>query len=258
MIPERETVTQLPEQLEERLRRLEFLYGELVAGHGWTHEISERDEYRPAVMNQGTLLARERSTNFEDGLDAVLNTASRRIDVGIAASGVTAAKIADRTRSIWVPISAAVLDIGTPALALVGSGTDKIRAWAFDGTASERITFDEVVLPQDILAASTVIALIHWAPSDGAAGNVKWQFNYAFLDSDDQVDESYTAILATTATPAVADQKTVTTVTATAAKASGDVSVKVAIARLAADAEDTYNGVDAWLTGLELRYTADS
>lgn len=163
-----------------------------------------------------------------------------------------------RTRSIWIPISIAEAEIGTPALGTVGSGTDKIRAWAFDGSASERIVFDEVLFPSDMLSTSTIVPVLHWAPSDTNTGNVVWQFNYAFLDSDDQVDESYTTGNTTSAAPAVADQKVVVTLTTTVGKKTNDVSIKIAVARLAATAGDTYDAHDAWLTGLELRYQAVS
>jgi len=64
-----------------RVRQLELDLAALKRQHGPTHEISGGDEVRPAVMNQGTLLARQRTTNFSTGLLATLNNANKRIDI---------------------------------------------------------------------------------------------------------------------------------------------------------------------------------
>ena len=70
------------------------------APHSLSHELSGSDTVRPSVQNSGTQLGRARTTNYEDGLDAVLNTASKRYDVGLAAGGHGAAKHADASHSI--------------------------------------------------------------------------------------------------------------------------------------------------------------
>ena len=67
-------------QLEADLESLRLAVGH-TSLHGSTHEISQGDEYRPAVMNQATLLARERAINFSTGLTATLDTANKRINV---------------------------------------------------------------------------------------------------------------------------------------------------------------------------------
>src|SRR3990167_8909626 len=68
--------------------------------HSQSHELAGGDTIRPSVQNSGTQLDRARTLNFEDGLDAVLTTASKRYDVGLAYGGHGASKHADASHSI--------------------------------------------------------------------------------------------------------------------------------------------------------------
>lgn len=177
--------------------------------------------------------------------------------------GTTAGQIGgSRTRSVHIDINGFTSIFGAAALAQVGSAAgvlDKTFAWAFDGASSETIQYRGlIVLPADITSTSTITVRLHWAPSTAGAGNVYWRCEYAFIDADDQIDEGVAAAVnIQTATPAVADQRTTTDI-ATAAKAAGDILMKLNLARIGDDVLDTYNALDAWLVGVELRYTADS
>ncbi len=72
MAVEQEAIRQLRQEIAE-LRR--FVRQE----HGRTHEISQGDEYRPAIENSGTLLARQRTLNFSTGLTASVDPDNKRI-----------------------------------------------------------------------------------------------------------------------------------------------------------------------------------
>ena len=167
----------------------------------------------------------------------------------------------DRVRSVHVDLAGFAAIGGAPDLAQRGSAASvlsKTYGWAFDGAADETIQYRGLItFPKDILDTSAVSVILTWAPSDGTAGNVYWRVSYAFLGGTDQIDEATSAVDVITATPAVADQRTNTTLT-TAAKVSTDTQIKINISRLASSfATDTYDNLDAWLVGVELQYNAD-
>lgn len=170
--------------------------------------------------------------------------------------------LTNRTRNLHdtLPLGNFVAIGGTPALGQVGSDAsvlNKSSAWAFDGAADETIQYQGLIpFEQDDTFAAITVRL-HWAPSDGTAGNVYWRVTYAFIDTNDQIDEAVSTVNIQTATPAVADQRT-TSDLVLAAHASGDFLLKLNISRLGADALDTYNGLDAWLLAVQPLYGADS
>lgn len=228
-----------------------------VFPHRRSHEVTGWDEIRPAILSAGTrLTARFVDTNYEDGIDAAVNTTSRRIDVGLSAGGHGADKHTNITRYIWLPASAFIAVEGSPALAGVGSsanGYEKMPAWAMDGASAETV-MTVIRMPAD-WDAGAVTPTLHWAPSDGNAGNVRWQVLPAYIAAADQIDEANAAtLLSIVASPAVADQSTesggFTTFTPNTPVA------RVAVRRDGGDATDTYDAHDAWFYGLLLAYTA--
>jgi len=245
----------IPEQYIARLRQLEAELEDLrrsvghTSAHGPTHEISAGDEVRPAVMNSGTLLARQRALNFEDGLDAVLNNTSKRIDVGVAAHG--ASKHTDRTVKIpLIPL------LPTAVSDAHGSLNDRTHIEAADGVDTS-VYYAMLHKPIDYVNGGFTLKF-SLTVNGASAGNIKIQRVISYAGED--ADAATTVVMNVTdgqVAPTAANTSKLYTFTTASDPADGEM-VFVKIAFLRADGVVDTNTDQVSLYEAYLEYTRDS
>lgn len=64
-----------------------------------------------------------------------------------------------------------------------GAGSTGVYALAFDDTADEEVFFS-CQIPHSYKEETDIIPHVHWAPSDGDAGNVTWKLEYTWQNID--------------------------------------------------------------------------
>jgi hypothetical protein len=171
---------------------------------------------------------------------------------------LTHGNLTARTMNMPLPLSNFVAVSGTPVLAAVGSDASfarKVQAWAFDGAANEYIQYNGLIRTPRDYTSGVYTLRIYWSASDTTVANVLWQAVYSIVDSGNQIDEAETAVNGLTATIGTADQE-LSTDFALGTPTDTNTGLRIIIARIGADALDTYNALDAWITGVELLYSS--
>lgn len=132
-------------------------------------------------------------------------------------------------------------------------------ALAFDGAGA----LDEEVhiiaqMPHARKEGSGIRPHVHWAPSDGSAGNVRWGLEYTWANIN-AVHGATTTIYCTDAAAGAGNTHQVASFAEI--DGTGKTLSSIFIARLfrnATDAGDTYNNQDAFLLEFDIHYIRDS
>lgn len=165
-------------------------------------------------------------------------------------TALPASRIANRTRSIFIPIDSSWTIIsGTPDIALRNS---TYMASAHDPAATEGyVRF--FTLPKDFV--SWVGARLWWTNLGAGSGNVVWRISLG--NGGDGYSQGFTNYDATTAAPAQNVYKLTSRTDALLPNAEAvDQIVGLAVQRIGGDAADTLAN-DAGCLGIFLDYTAD-
>lgn len=179
-------------------------------------------------------------------------------DLNLATGSNVQVNSADPKRGIYIPASGffPATTTGCAALAQAESTTNKInyKYLAFDG-ATEEYAWIDIPTP-DWWDLSTVTIKFHWVAPSGT-GDVIWGAAGLARSDDDAIDTALgTAVTVTdTVTTALDHQTTSATgaITIGGTPAKGD-KLYLRVYRDADAAGDTLNGVDAYLTGITLKY----
>ena len=106
---------------------------------------------------------------------------------------------------VWEDENAGAVTLGrgasAPDLVQVNSGT--IYLPGFDGVNTTEQLFSSIEIPHSYREGSDLVFHVHWAPTDGNAGNVLWQLTYC-ITRDTAVQAGETTIEIQQAAPAVA------------------------------------------------------
>lgn len=154
---------------------------------------------RPLVLNSGTKVTRQQAINFEDGLDAVANPTSSRVDVGLAAAGHGADKHTDIQRSLFIPGRAL-----HPEAAVEDSNVPLASRWGglqFQDSGVQEIA--GCLVPPILDYASGNLTLKLWWSRDGAeaSASVIWGYIYSDIADGAAADVSDSSGTTTVATP---------------------------------------------------------
>lgn len=174
-----------------------------------------------------------------------------------SSSGATSKGVINSWNDAWatdlhVPIGASAPDRVLPP------GITGIDAYGFDGNATTESLSMVVELPHDFQEGTDVFPHLHWCGSSGAAGNVKWNMQYAICRFDEEmgavVSTSFTA-----ANPGLgANGRAVVRAGEFPAISGLKVNdlLRIRIFRNPGDAADTY-GADAIYLQFGIHYVAD-
>jgi len=174
---------------------------------------------------------------------------------GTAADGEVALTGTARvTKSI--NISPALMTVGaTPATAAI--------VGIFDVLQFTSVTHDDAHftwrIPEDWDSSTDFSVYIYWAPTDGNAGNVKWQLDWIALtaENNEVLTGGVTTPTVTDATQALQDELLLTSAMAIGhASVSAEEVIGCRIHRDPGDAADTY-GASASLVLIQIEYTAN-
>lgn len=166
---------------------------------------------------------------------------------------------ADPKRGIYIPASGLfpATTNGCGSLSQGESATNKInyKYLPFDGTAEEYGWFGPIQAP-DWWDLSTITVKFHWTSPSGS-GDVIWGAAALARSDDDAIDTALGS--AVTVTDTVLTNLDVQTTSATSAITVGGTPAKgdLLFIRVYRDADaggDTLNGVDAYLTGITIKY----
>lgn len=145
--------------------------------------------------------------------------------------------------TVWNDINKSLLPLSTganvpPIIAVNGATYIKVRAFSGGATTHELGEGFEVL--HDYKEGSDVYPHIHWAPTTAAAGNVKFQLAYMWVNRDG-IFENETIITVTIATPGIAwkEQRTNFPTISGAGKEIGS-RFQFVLFRIPSDAADTY------------------
>jgi len=240
---EQEAIRVLRQEVEE-LRRF------VRQQHGRTHEIAGGDEYRHAWENSGTLLDRYRGTNAEDGLDAVVNAAEKRIDLGLADAGHGEDKHTDRTvfSPIFIPAAAFLTALGTPTL----QDNDDVRQeWLL--ATGEGVSGGSFTAPTDWVSGNINFYIVWATAGHTNSGDVAWRFRRSAWISEGESPAATANQDTVDASPAATNTTAITAALGSTPSAAGD-TILFGVQRLAAG--DTMTG-DAAFLGVIVEFTQD-
>jgi len=138
--------------------------------------------------------------------------------------------------------------------------TGNLYAWAFDGGGArdERVMF-AMQIPHSWDGVTALQPHVHWAPSDGSSGNVRWGFEYSWV-SLDGVFPAATTIYAEDATAEVTNTHQIASFASIdVGSISGMSSMLLcSVFRHATHANDTYNNQDAFLLEFDVHIKMDA
>ena len=127
----------------------------------------------------------------------------------------------------------------------------------FDPAATE-IIMGVAQMPHPWLEGSSLEAHIHWSPTDGAAGDVLWRFDYQWANIGDAFPGSWTSSDTVAATTETDDDHLYTDLEEMAGVGKTFSSmIKWRLSRIGGDVLDTY-AADAKLLELDFHYRIDS
>lgn len=159
---------------------------------------------------------------------------------------INAAKIADRTRTVFIPATRGyVTNTSNPI-----HGSDE-RGWELDDGVLTLVLGDWYV-PADYVSGLTIVAVVQ---CDGASGNIYGKLD-TYMGADDQAYNTHndaTGYSAVAATEALNEILSVNV----SSVAAGDY-VTCRLARNATSGTDTFNSGKVFLKGFRASYTADS
>jgi hypothetical protein len=193
-------------------------------------------------------------------LNATYVNVAASVVVGNVASNVTIGKYTGvRLHGIqaWddlrFPVSAVQKNLGTSkpdTITLFGS----FVVLGFDNAASEGVTF-AAQMPHSWLQGSDIEAHVHWAPTDGSAGGVRWQMDYSWAN----ISDSFPALATIGATGAAASDNTHIYTNMGEIDATGKTFSSMILCKLIRNvthADDDY-GADAALLEVDFHYRLD-
>lgn len=175
---------------------------------------------------------------------------------GTLTGTVTAANIANRTRSLTLP--AAMFTPGGHGVAACGANAlqgvgQRYTAQPFDGAGAFESNVACFVVPQDYVSGASF--LIHWTNLGAGAGDVRWTLLGGGKVDGNDLNAAVEFSTTTTATAPALGIEEITTHAAAPTFAAGEL-VLISVARDSADAADTLAN-DAGFIALVFQYTAD-
>ncbi len=153
--------------------------------------------------------------------------------------------------------TAGVADPGYDAfVAATAGGTSGTYAYAFAAAAKESLFFS-VQMPHNYKEGTDIQPHVHWSPTDGTTGNVKWSLIYTWANIGDPFPSLSTiSVLATAGGTADTHQfKSLGSIDGTNKKISSMMMCHVY--RDGADGNDTY-AADAVLLEFDMHYEVDT
>lgn len=136
-----------------------------------------------------------------------------------------------------------------------GAGSTGVYALAFDDTIDEEVYF-ACQIPHSYKEGTDIVPHIHWAPSDGNAGNVTWKLEYTWANIDGTYGNTATAVV-TDSTDATSHKHLRADLTTIAG--AGKTMSSILMCRLYRDVSDadTY-GSDAFLLEFDFHIEMDT
>lgn len=165
-----------------------------------------------------------------------------------------------RSGRMWVPVTAFIANLNTPALSGVAgttSGVGNARlspVWEFDPDQNEGIV-TTLMMPEHYIFGTDINVNVHWAPSTSGSGGVTWRLRWSVIDVGDLIDETTQTSDVTDTTNSTVDEHLITAHTGMDPQTSPTEYIKVQVVRVGNDAEDDYAD-DARFIGLQVEFEA--
>lgn len=155
-------------------------------------------------------------------------------------------------------------DLKFPANALAAGATPAdpcvvvggLRVRCFDGGSTTESMEMIIQMPHNWKLGSTIYPHVHWGPSDTGAGNVKWQFEYSWQNTNGAFTTS-TIISLTAATDGVAHKNFISSFPSITSSTASLSSIILGRIFRVPTGDDTYTS-DAELYEFDIHYEIDS
>ena len=169
---------------------------------------------------------------------------------------------------LWKGASPRIDDINIPGLALgpgasppdkitiLGSGN--IRAYGFDGNATTEELHGSTEILHGYVEGSNISFHVHWMPTTADSGNVKWQLEYSWYNTDEVApNPTIISVVQSTSSTAWKPLKGIfPAIDGTGKRIQSDFVFR--LFRDPTDGEDTYNSHDAALLQVGFHYWTDA
>lgn len=217
---------------------------------------SDIDTLQSAMVTaQGDIVDLETVVNAATS-DSTANTLAKRDvngDLAVGGLGITGV--------LWddVTVSVNLLAPGqTPADSIIFGLSGQARILGFDGVNTQESVEGTLQLPHKYKEGSNIRPHIHWTPTTAGTGNVKWFFEYYWINPNDTADNVPTTI---TAVASCSNEQwkhkliSFPEIVGTNKRVSSILIFR--IYRNPADAADTYTA-DAGLISFDIHYQMDA